>query len=177
MLIGKPCVVSLTWILQDTLGETLDILDDPVDFFVGGDDLFVKIEEALDGKGEGDVIHVQLEPEDAFGDFDESLIFLESRAIFPSELQEGMALEGYALPKACNPAAPKDLIYTVSEIYPEHIVLDGNHPLAGIALRLTLKVRGVRKATTQETELATAGTGFFKVQPKGGPREGTSTIH
>jgi hypothetical protein len=46
--------------------------------------------------------------------------------------------------------APKDVLYTVTEIYPEHVVLDGNHPLAGIALRLHLKVEGVREATEEE---------------------------
>ena len=53
------------------------------------------------------------------------------------------------------------MLYTVTEIYPEHVVLDGNHPLAGIALRLHLKVEGVREATEEEIGRGTAGTGFF----------------
>ena len=36
MTITEQCVVALTWVLQDTLGETLDVLDDPVEFLVGG---------------------------------------------------------------------------------------------------------------------------------------------
>ena len=50
--------------------------------------------------------------------------------------------------------------YTVTDLYPEHVVLDGNHPLAGIALRLHLQVRGVREATEDEIGSGTAGTGF-----------------
>ena len=66
-------------------------------------------------------------------------------------------------PNAASKDAPKDLLYTVTEVYPEHVVLDGNHPLAGIALRLHLKVEAVREASDEEKEAGTIGTGFFKV--------------
>ena len=52
---------------------------------------------------------------------------------------------------------PADAIYTVTEVYPTHVVLDGNHPLAGIALRLHLKVRDVREATDDEIEAGSVG--------------------
>jgi FKBP-type peptidyl-prolyl cis-trans isomerase SlyD len=46
-------------------------------------------------------------------------------------------MEGSALPAGCQPRhAPKDALYTVTDIYPDHVVLDGNHPLAGIAIRI-----------------------------------------
>jgi FKBP-type peptidyl-prolyl cis-trans isomerase SlyD len=164
MYIKKPCVVSLTWTLKDTLDEILDTLDQAVEFLVGGNDLFEKIEGALEGHGVGAIIHVHLEPEEAFGDFNENLIFLESRKLFPPDIEEGMTLEGISLPEGCHPEAPKDVIYTITEMYPDHIILDGNHPLSGIALRLSLKVEAVRAATEQETNRSSAGTGFFKVQ-------------
>jgi FKBP-type peptidyl-prolyl cis-trans isomerase SlyD len=166
MEITQQCVVALTWILKDTLGEELDVLDEPVEFLVGGDDLFARIEEALQGHGPGATMSLHLEPEDAFGDYDDQLIFLEPRQLFPDDLEEGMALEGSALPEGCNPDAPKDALFTVTEIYPEHVVLDGNHPLAGIALRLALTVHSVREATEEEVGKGTAGTGFFRIQPQ-----------
>jgi len=165
MEITQQCVVALTWILKDTLGEELDVLDEPVEFLVGGDDLLARIEEALQGHGVGATLALNLEPEDAFGDYQEQLIFLEPRALFPADLEEGMTFEGSALPAGCNPDAPRDALYTVTEIYPEHVVLDGNHPLAGIGLRLALTVHGVREATEEEVGRGTAGTGFFRVQP------------
>ncbi len=61
-----------------------------------------------------------------------------------------MTFDGAALPKGVNPDMPKDVLYTVSEIYPEHLVLDGNHPLAGIAIRLDMTVKSVRDATEDE---------------------------
>ena len=90
---------------------------------------------------------------------------MESRNLFQAEIEEGMTFEGHALPPGCSADTPKDVLYTVSEIYPEHVVLDGNHPLAGIALRLRLQVRSVREASEEEIGRATAGTGFFKGQP------------
>jgi FKBP-type peptidyl-prolyl cis-trans isomerase SlyD len=165
MTITEQCVVALTWKLQDTLGETLDVLDDPVEFLVGGTDLFPKIEEALQGHEAGAQLKLHLEPENAFGDYNDQLVFLEARTLFPNEIEEGMTIEGAALPSACNQDAPKDILYTVTEVYPEHIVLDGNHPLAGIALRLTIKVEAVREATEAELGRGSAGTGFFRIQP------------
>ncbi len=164
MDINNQCVVGLTWVLTDTLGEELDVLEAPVDFLVGGDDLLKIIEEQLQGRGPGAKVQMQIEPEQGFGDYNDQLIFLEPRSLFPTELEEGMTFDGHALPAGVNPEAPKDALYTVAEIYPEHVVLDGNHPLAGIALRLTLKVVSVREATLEEVSAGTAGTGFFKIQ-------------
>lgn len=166
MEITEQCVVALTWTLKDTLGEELDVLDEPVEFVVGGNDLLARIEEALQGHAAGATLSLHIEPEEAFGDYNEKLLFLEPRALFPAELEEGMAFEGSALPEGCSPEAPHDALYTVSEIYPEHVVLDGNHPLAGIAIRLDLKVCGVREATEEEIGSGTAGTGFFRFQPQ-----------
>ena len=177
MEINQQCVVALTWIIKDTLGEEIDVLDDPVEFLIGGEDLFKKIEDALQGHEVGAKVLLQLEPEEAFGDFNDQLLFLESRELFPPELEEGMTIEGSALPAGCNPDAPKDMLYTVTEIYPEHLVLDGNHPLSGIALRLSLRVEGVREATEEEIGQGSAGTGFFKVFPMHSEALGSDSLH
>lgn len=161
MTITPQCVVALTWTLKDTLGEELDVLDEPVEFLVGGTDLLARVEEALQGHEPGDTIDLHLEPEDAFGDYDDTLLFLEPRHLFPEEIEEGMGFEG--LPAGCNPAAPRDRVFFVSDIYPEHVVLDANHPLAGIALRLSLKVHAVREATEDEVGSGSLGTGFFRM--------------
>ena len=164
MDIKEQCVVALTWTLKDTLGETLDELQEPVEFLVGGQDLLPKIEAALQGHGVGAKVDLHLEPEDAFGDFDDQLLFLEPRELFPKDIEEGLTIEGSALPTGCNPDAPRNALYTIAQIYPEHVVLDGNHPLAGIALRLHLTVASVREATEAEIGRGTCGTGFFRIE-------------
>ena len=177
MEISEHCVVALTWTLKDTLGEVLDVLDDPVEFLVGGRDLLPTIEAALQGHSAGAELQLQIEPEQAFGDFNDQLLFLEPRALFPEELEVGLTMEGFALPAGCNPDAPKDALYTITDIYPEHVVLDANHPLAGIAIRISLKVEGVREASDDERARGSAGTGFFRIQPLHDALPGDETLH
>src|SRR3954464_8743429 len=161
MQVTPQSEVALTWTLKDTLGEVLGELEEPVDCLVGGDDLLAKIEEALQGHVAGDRVDLHLEPEEAFGDYDERLVFLEDRQLFPKELDEGMTFE--QLPQGARADAPKGTLYTVTDIYPDHVVIDGNHPLSGIAIRLALKVENVREATEDEIGKGSAGTGFFKI--------------
>ncbi|TSE21499.1 FKBP-type peptidyl-prolyl cis-trans isomerase SlyD [Tepidimonas alkaliphilus] len=161
MNVTPPCVVSLTWTLADTLGDVLDESDEPVEFLVGGRDLLASIERALQGREPGERLELHLEPQDAFGDFDDRLIFLEPRSAFPAELEVGMAFEG--LPPGCSADAPRDRIYFVSEIYPDHVVLDGNHPLAGMALRVALQIHGVRPATPEELARGSVGGGLLSL--------------
>jgi len=85
MEITPHCVVALTWTLTDTLGETLDVLDDPVEFLVGGNDLLPSIEAALQGHSAGAKLHLQIEPEQAFGDFNDQLLFWSrARSFLPT---------------------------------------------------------------------------------------------
>jgi len=165
MEITPSCVVALTWTLKDSLGDTLDQLDDPVEFLTGGGDLLPAIETALQGHEAGATLDLNLEPEAAFGDFDEQLIFLAPRQQLPKEIEEGMLLEASALPAGIADSAPRDALLTITEIYPEHVVLDGNHPLAGISLRLHLKVVAVREASEDEIARGSVGAGFFRLQP------------
>lgn len=174
MEITEQCVVALTWVLKDTLGDELDVLEEPVEFLVGGDDLLKRIDEALQGHKVGSEVSLHIEPEEAFGDYNDKLIFLEPRAAFPEQLEEGMTFDGNALPQGLTPDMPKDALYTVAQIYPEHVVLDGNHPLAGIALRITLKIHAIREATEEEIGRGSAGTGFFRIEPMA---PGSDTIH
>jgi FKBP-type peptidyl-prolyl cis-trans isomerase SlyD len=166
MEITPHCVVGLTWTLKDSLGDTLDELKEPVEFLVGSDDLLPSISTALQGHEPGAMLDLNLEPEDAFGDFDEHLVFLAPRDRMPEGIEEGMLLEADALPAESIADAPPGSIFMVTELYPEHAVLDANHPLAGIALRLHLKVHSVREATADELERDSAGTGFFRLQPE-----------
>lgn len=156
-------MVGLTWKLEDTLGETLDVLADPVEFLVGGSDLLDAIDDALQGHAAGDRLDLHLEPEQAFGDYDDQLILLEPRGRFLAELEEGMSFSGAALPSGPPADAPEDAIYTVTDIYPDHVVLDGNHPLAGIALRLHLAIASVREATDDELARGSCGAAFFRI--------------
>ena len=168
MLISEPCVVSLTWTLADAQGQSIDELSEPLEFFYGGDDLLPKLEEALLGQSVGFQTLLHLEPEHAFGDYDSGLVCFEARTLFPDELEQGMQFDG--LPEGAETEGmPAQAIYTVTEIYPSHVVLDGNHPLAGIALRLDVKVVAVRAATDEEVEARSVAESPFSVMSPASP--------
>jgi len=173
MLISSPCVVSLTWTLADGQGQAIDELAEPMEFYYGGDDLLPKLEEALDGQGPGFETHLHLEPDQAFGDYDAQLVCFEDRALFPEGLEEGMQFDG--LPEGAQTVGmPPDTIYTVTELYPTHVVLDGNHPLAGMALQLHVKVIDVRAATDEERDAGSVADSLLSVVST---LPGSSTLH
>ena len=167
MNITAPCVVTLTWKLSDAQNAPIDELAEPTEFFYGGDDLLPKVEEALEGQASGYDVQLQIEPEHAFGDYKSELVCFEDRALFPDGVEVGMQFEG--LPDgAATPGMPEDTVYTVTEVYPEHVVLDGNHPLAGMALRMHITVRGVRAASAGELEARSVqddAAGLLQVLP------------
>ncbi len=163
MQITAPCVVSLRWKLEDAQGQLIDELTESMEFFYGGDDLFAKVEAALAGQEAGFSTSLALEPEDAFGEYDSELVCFEPRSIFPDGVEAGMQFEG--MPEgASTEGMPAEAIYTVTEVYPEHVVLDGNHPLAGIGLRMHLTVLDVREASEEEIAAGTVGEPMFSVE-------------
>ncbi len=162
--VSPQCVVALTWVMKDSLGEDLDVLDEPAEFLIGGNDLLTKIDESLVGKVINEVVELHLEPQDAFGDYIDKLVYIAPRDKFPEQLEEGMLFEG--LPPGCDPSAPKDVFFHVTDVYPEHVILDGNHPLAGMSLKLRIKIDGIREATIDEIGKGSAGVGFFKMEPR-----------
>jgi FKBP-type peptidyl-prolyl cis-trans isomerase SlyD len=167
MNITAPCIVTLTWQLSDAQNAPIDELTEPTEFFFGGDDLLPKVEQALEGRAAGDDVQLQVEPEQAFGDYRSELVCFEDRTLFPDGVEVGMQFEG--LPEgSATPDMPGDAIYNVTEVYPSHVVLDGNHPLAGMALRMHITVRGVRAATSDEIEAKSVqddAAGLLQVLP------------
>lgn len=171
MKIEAPCVLTLSWKLSDAQGQLIDELTEPVDFFYGGDDLLPKVEQALAGHEAGYETLLHLEPEHAFGEYHSGLVCFEDRALFPETLEIGMHFEG--LPEgSVTPDMPADVLYAVTEIYPSHVVLDGNHPLAGIALRLALTVRDVREASEDEAAAGSLGSAGLSVLATAPPNSG-----
>ena len=150
MQINDDVWVTVRYRLFDVRGEALEAGERELTFLQGGyGAVFPLIEEALEGQSVGFRTTVHLEPEDGFGDYDADLVRLAARADFPDELEVGMTFEG--VPGADHDA-DDDGIYTVTDFNDEAVVLDGNHPLAGMALRFDLRVTEIRKATDDEIE-------------------------
>ena len=148
MKIAKNSVVSVKYKLSDAQNNLIDDGQQPMVYLHGGyENTLPKIEEELDGKEEGYTSTIQVEPDDAFGDYDPALVKVEPRNRLPEPLEVGMQFEG--MPAATD-ADDEAMIFTVTDIADDKVVLDGNHPLAGMALRFELTVVGVRPATDEE---------------------------
>jgi FKBP-type peptidyl-prolyl cis-trans isomerase SlyD len=138
-------VVSLVYELLDADGATIEKADDPIEYLHGGyRGIFPLVEQALTGKAAGDSCRVRLEPDDAFGDYDAELVHLEPRSKFPPDIKVGMQFEGRGTESGAT------LIYTVTDVAEDKVVVDGNHPLAGRTLQFSCTVRAVRAATSEE---------------------------
>ena len=160
MKIEKNTIVSLRYKLTDAQNNIIEEPDTPMVYLHGGyEGTFPKIESLLDGQDVGYETTIQLEPNEAFGEYDPELLKIEPRTRFPEPLEVGMQFEGVpdAEEEAEQLGAALDdedepLIYTVTDVADNQVVLDGNHPLAGMALRFWVQVEDVRAATDEEIE-------------------------
>jgi FKBP-type peptidyl-prolyl cis-trans isomerase SlyD len=162
MKIEKNTVVSLIYRLSDAQNNLIEESTDPMIYLHGGyAGTFPKIEEILEGVEVGFETQLQLEPQDAFGDYDAELLRIEQRDRFPEPLEIGMQFEG--VPQAdeeeegaeflaADDEDQDTLIYTVTDIGEDRVVLDANHPFAGMALRFWIQVSAIRPATPEEIE-------------------------
>ena len=147
MQVGKDTVVELTYELTDADGKVIEKTDGPIEYLHGGyDGIFPLVEQALAGKTVGDSCRVRLEPDDAFGEYDAELMHLEPRSKFPASVAIGTRFEGRGVESGTT------LVYTVTDVAEDKVVVDGNHPLAGRTLQFACTVTAVRAATAEELE-------------------------
>ena len=124
--------------MHDAQGEVLSPVSQ-VDYLHGGyGGLLAALEAALEGRNPGETVRLQLEPEHAFGEYDPELLRVEPAERYGEGIAVGMEVEEHSL------------FYTVTDVAGGKVVLDGNHPLAGIALRFSLEIVSVRKAREEE---------------------------
>ena len=145
MRVLKDTVVSLNYELSDASGKILEKTDTPISYLHGGyGGIFPLVEEALHEMEIGHSCSISMEPENTFGEYDEELIRVEPRSSFPDNVAVGMHFEGGA------EGSDDIIVYTVTEIVDDTVIVDGNHPFAGMALNFSCTVTGVRPATPEE---------------------------
>jgi len=142
MLIARNSVVTLSYSVKDTDGNVIDSGAAPLVYLHGGyGGIFDRIEEAIQGKTAGDSLEIKLQPEDAFGEYDAERIIIEPRNLFPADIEVGTQFER---------GDEDEGLYTITDITEDKVVIDGNHPLAGMALVFSCTVTEVRDATAEE---------------------------
>jgi FKBP-type peptidyl-prolyl cis-trans isomerase SlyD len=142
MNIAKDTAVTIAYRMTSPAGKPLD--SGTTAYLHGGyDNLFAKVEAALEGQGVGHQVALELSAAEAFGERDEALVRTIPRSEFPPGVKVGGQLQG-----AGPTGAPQ--VYSVVKIKGPEVHLDGNHPLAGQALRFSATVKAVRAATAEE---------------------------
>jgi FKBP-type peptidyl-prolyl cis-trans isomerase SlyD len=144
MKISQDTVVTMHYTVVNAQGQVLDKAKEPTSYLHGGyGNTLPKIEEALQGQEAGFAITLKLAAADAFGERDESLVQTISKTDFPPGVKVGGQLRGRS-------ADGQEQVFNVVKIKGDKVLLDANHPFAGLNLTLTLKVLEVRAASADE---------------------------
>jgi FKBP-type peptidyl-prolyl cis-trans isomerase SlyD len=141
-------VVSLEYVLRDDEGEVLDQSEpgDPLLYLHGAENIVPGLERALTGRRVGDALDVVVEPESAYGPREGGLVEV-SRDAFPAdaELEVGQEI-------AAELDDGTEIPYWIIEVHDDRIVVDPNHPLAGVTLHFAVKVVDIRDASKDELD-------------------------
>ncbi|MFP4179619.1 MAG: peptidylprolyl isomerase [Spirochaetaceae bacterium] len=149
MEIKPEKVVSIDYTLKDDSGKVLDTSNEsePLSFIFGKGSIIPGLEKALEGKTPGEEISVTVEPEEGYGEYDESLIIQVTKDKFqdPDNVQEGMQVQAQSQDGHVQ-------ILTVKSVEGEQVTLDANHPLAGQRLSFDVAVADVREPSQEELD-------------------------
>lgn len=143
MRISSNTVVTLHQRVSDAAGTVIDDGAEPVCYLHGGyGDIFAAIEQALTGKAVGDHIQVALAARDAFGAYDPALVVAADPDQFDTPPANGTQVER---------RMGEDIRrFRVTGTVDGKVMLDGNHPLAGLDIVFAATVAAIRPATAAE---------------------------
>jgi len=145
--IEKNTVVGLEFELCETDGTVLEKSEEAMEYLHGGySGMFDAVEAKLNGLEAGAEMAIRLEPDEAFGVYDEELKRNEPRSAFPSNVEVGQRFEGRGAESGHTH------IFTITAIGDELVEVDGNHPYAGKTLDFNCTVLSVRRATREEMQ-------------------------
>jgi FKBP-type peptidyl-prolyl cis-trans isomerase SlyD len=147
--------VVLEYSLRDDDGDLLDASDvedgEPIEYVHGYGMLVPGLEAALAGLKVGDEREVVVPASSGYGERDEELVLEIDRTELPdpSKVEIGDEL-------VAESPDGDEIAMEVVEVKSESVVVDANHPLAGMTLHYKIKVHTVREATDEEVQKAAA---------------------
>lgn len=142
MNITKDKVAAIHYTLRDSNGTILDSSEgrDPLYYLHGANNLIPGMEEGLEGRATGDKLKLDVAPEKGYGKRDPQLVEeVPLRAFGGQPIEVGMQFE-----------ANDGQVITVTNVGPETVTVDANHPLADQSLHFDVEVVEVRDATQDE---------------------------
>jgi FKBP-type peptidyl-prolyl cis-trans isomerase SlyD len=148
--------VVLEYTLKDDKGAVLDSSDaddgEPIVYVHGYGMLVPGLEAALVGLEVGSVKDVTVSPEEGFGERDDELVLEIDRGDFPDPKKVVVGDEVVA-----ESPDGDEVPMRVVEVKTDTVVVDANHPLAGVTLRYSVVVKEVAAASDEEIAEAAAG--------------------
>jgi len=148
MQIGDQKVVTLHYTLTDNDGKVIDKSEDgSFAYLHGASNIIPGLEDALTGKSAGEEMSVSVSPEQAYGVRDEAMLQQVPKNMFEDDSQIAVGTQFHA-----QGPNGEMLVVTVMEVEDEHVLVDGNHPLAGVELNFDVKIIDVRDASEEEVE-------------------------
>jgi FKBP-type peptidyl-prolyl cis-trans isomerase SlyD len=146
MAITKSKVVSIEYTLTDDQNKVIDstIGQSPLDYLHGFGNIIPGLENALEGRAQGDHFSVHIPAAEAYGERDERLIAGIPRTNFEETelIEPGMQFHAHS-PEGIR-------MFTVTAVAGDTITVDGNHPLAGMDLTFEVTIAGIRDASEEE---------------------------
>lgn len=146
--LGPGTVGALAYELFGPENEQLENIsrDEPLLFLFGSGALVPGLERSLHGKQAGDSLRIELDSSDAYGEYDPGKVFYVPRSNFPDgELEPGTMM-------GATDASGQAVTFWITAVEGEQVIVNENHPLAGVPLTYSVEVLGVRPATAGETE-------------------------
>ena len=147
MQIAKHKVATIEYTLTNNDGDILDSSEngEPLAYIQGIGNLISGLEEALEGKTNGDSLQVTIPPEKAYGHYDDDLIQVVNRSVFQGVNQLEVGMQFHAESEQGD-----NKVIWIADIDGDDVTIDGNHPLAGETLNFDVKIVAVREATQEE---------------------------
>jgi len=148
MQIAHQKVVSIHYTLTNVDGDIIDSSEgsEPLSYLHGFGNIIPGLENALTGRKAGDRFTVSVAPAEGYGERDDGMIQSVPRNAFQGvdEIQPGMQFQ------AQSPEGMQ--LVTVIGVEEDEVILDGNHPMAGLTLNFAVEITDVRDATHEELD-------------------------
>jgi FKBP-type peptidyl-prolyl cis-trans isomerase SlyD len=154
-IIGPNTYVTVDYELRDEDGDMLEASagegGEPIRYVHGYGMLVPGLEAALVGLHTGDQRDVVVPAEAGYGEYDDDLLLELDRAELPDPKSVAVGDEFVA-----ESPDGDEIAMSVVEVRDDLVLVDANHPLAGMTLRYHVTVRDIRPATDDEIQQAAA---------------------
>lgn len=151
MNIGKNSVVSFHYQVSTEEGELVDRSgpNEPLTYIHGSAQIIPGLEDALAGQAKGAHVEAQVPPEKGYGKYDPQLDLKVPLDAFPENARAKLQ-PGFHFMAEHPTQNGQDVMFTVHKVEGNDVLVSGNHPLAGKALKFVVDIVDVRVATDEE---------------------------